>query len=50
VEQKMRLKEAHISAMLEFSFGAGVGSEKSENCIFQNPKITKNATALGVLM
>jgi hypothetical protein len=44
MKQKMRLKEAHTSAMLEFCFGAGVGSENPENFIFKNQKITKNAT------
>jgi hypothetical protein len=48
MEHKMRLKQAHISAMLEFSLGGGVGSENPENFIFQNQKFTKNATALRV--
>jgi hypothetical protein len=31
MKQKMRLKKAHTSAMLEFLLGAGVGPENPEN-------------------
>jgi hypothetical protein len=50
MEYKMRLKKAHISAMLEFSLGAGVGSENPENLFFQNQKFTKNITPPRVLI
>jgi hypothetical protein len=50
MEHKMCLEQAHISAMLEFSLGAGVGSENPEKFIFQNPKFTKNTTPPRVLI
>jgi hypothetical protein len=50
MKQKMRLKEEHTSAMLEFSLGAGVGPENPENVFFQNPKFFKNATSPRILI